>query len=65
MSQPMTAAAKPASAGTDRLIARANQIRERELRRLLERCVERAANWLAGTSGDRKPRTSGSRRILP
>jgi hypothetical protein len=35
------------------------------LRRLLERCVERAANWLAGTSGDRKPRTSGSRRILP
>src|SRR3954465_10374970 len=37
MSQPMTASPKPAAAGTNRLVARANQIRETEMQRLLQR----------------------------
>lgn len=37
------------------------------LRRLLERCLERAAGWLngAGAVSERKPRTSGSRGVFP
>ena len=35
------------------------------LRRLLDRCLERASGWLNGTFSERKPRTSGSRGVLP
>ena len=35
------------------------------LRRLLERCAERASSWLNGSLGSGKPRTSGPRGVSP
>ena len=35
------------------------------LRRLLERCAERASGWLNGSLGSGKPRTSGPRGVSP
>jgi hypothetical protein len=35
------------------------------LRRLLERCAERASGWMNGTAGSGKPRMSGPKEVLP
>ncbi len=35
------------------------------LRRLLDRCAERASGWMAGASSGGKPRLSGPRGVLP